>query len=231
MTDPRGHIWSGLLTGLNAGQHLAVDAVVAFVDGELGASAHDRAAEHLTGCASCVAEVTAQRQARSAVRSAAEPAVPSSLLAMLRSIPQTAELARAPDGLAVTGDGIIVSVAPDAPALRSTARLGSTGSLGSTTPLGASGALVAPAGSPRTGTARQGAGTVVSGLVLGALIMVTPGGAPVPAEPAPRAPVPAIPTVDRSAPVVPAVDVSPGQLELHGVGVVDQAATRPVELR
>ena len=231
MTDLRGHIWSDLLTGLNAGQHLAVDAVVAFVDGELGASAHDRAAEHLTGCASCVAEVTAQRQARSAVRSAAEPAVPSSLLAMLRSIPQTAELARAPDGLAVTGDGIIVSVAPDAPALRSTARLGSTGSLGSTTPLGASGALVAPAGSPRTGTARQGAGTVVSGLVLGALIMVTPGGAPVPAEPAPRAPVPAIPTVDRSAPVVPAVDVSPGQLELHGVGVVDQAATRPVELR
>ncbi len=243
MTDLRGHIWSDLLTGLNAGQHLAVDAVVAFVDGELGASAHDRAAEHLTGCASCVAEVTAQRQARSAVRSAAEPAVPSSLLAMLRSIPQTAELARTPDGLAVTGDGIIVSVAPDAPALRSTARLGSTarldstarlgstGSLGSTTPLGASGALVAPAGSPRTGTARQGAGTVVSGLVLGALIMVTPGGAPVPAEPAPRAPVPAIPTVDRSAPVVPAVDVSPGQLELHGVGVVDQAATRPVELR
>jgi len=209
MTDLRGHIWSDLLTGLNAGQHLAVDAVVAFVDGELGASAHDRAAAHLTGCASCAAEVTAQRQARSAVRSAAEPAVPSSLLAMLRSIPQTAELTRAPDGLAVTGDGIIVSVSPKAPA-----HLGHAAHLGQAAHLG--------------GTARQGAGTVVSGLVLGALIMVTPGGTPVPAEPAPRTPAPAIPALDGSRPAIPASDTSPGQLELHGVGVVDQDTTVPV---
>ncbi|HYZ09450.1 MAG TPA: zf-HC2 domain-containing protein [Pseudonocardiaceae bacterium] len=208
MTDLRGHLWSDLLTGLNAGQHLTVDAVVAFVDGELGVSARERAAAHLTSCPSCFAEVAAQRQARSAVRSAAEPAVPSSLLAMLRSIPQTAEYAGAPDGLAVTSDGTLVSVSPNTPA-----HLGSAAHLS---------AHAGNAAFSRTGTARQGAGTVLSGLVLGALIMVTPGGAPVPTEPAPRAPAPVIPVVDGA---VPAVHASSSQLELHGVGVSDQAAT------
>ncbi len=243
MIDLRGRIWSDLLTGLNAGQHLAVDAVVAFVDGELGASAHERAAMHVTGCASCAAEVTAQRQARSAVRTAAEPAAPSSLLAMLRSIPQTAELvARVPDAVAVTGDGVIVSMSPNVPTpLGSTAPLGSAAPLGSTAPLGTSTPRGATAGGPRPGTARQGAGTVMSGLVLGALIMVTPAGTPVPLEPTPGTPVPTIPAVDGSAPaispvdgLVPAVptgDLSPVQLELSGASVFDQATTGPGGLR
>lgn len=85
------HGWSGLLAGLNADQHLAVDAVVAFVDGELGPGAHDRAAEHLAHCPSCATEVAAQRQVRSAVRAAPEPTLPSGLLAALCSIPQTAQ--------------------------------------------------------------------------------------------------------------------------------------------
>ncbi len=163
MTDLRGRTFSDLVAGLNAGQHLAVDAVVAFVDGELGAGARDRAAGHLTACQTCTAEVAAQRQARSVVRSAGYPRVPANLLAALRDIPQTADLPPTPDGLAVTDDGTVVAVAdpgraPIAP-------------LGTAAPLGAG---------PRWGTGssilgrrigRTGAGVVVSGLVLGALIM------------------------------------------------------------
>lgn len=96
MTDLRGHGFSDLVAGLNAGQHLAVDAVVAFVDGELGLAARDRAAAHLTGCPSCAADVAAQCQARSVVRSARCPSAPATLLAALRDIPHTAHLPDAP---------------------------------------------------------------------------------------------------------------------------------------
>ncbi len=99
MTELRPNRWSGLLAGMNAGQHLAVDAVVAFVDGELGPGPYDRAAEHLAQCPSCATEVAAQRQVRSAVRAAPEPSLPSGLLAALCSIPQTAEI-RPLDGFA-----------------------------------------------------------------------------------------------------------------------------------
>jgi anti-sigma factor RsiW len=111
MTDLRGRSFSDLVAGLNAGQHLAVDAVVAFVDGELGPVAHDRAAAHLTMCPSCAAEVAAQHQARSVVRSAQCPPVPADLLAALREIPQTADLPNVPAGLAVTAEGTIVEFA------------------------------------------------------------------------------------------------------------------------
>lgn len=112
MTDLRGRTFSDLVAGLNAGQHLAVDALVAFVDGELAPGARDRAAAHLTGCASCAAEIAAQRQARSVVRSAQCPPAPPDLLAALRDIPHTADLPEAPAGLAVTADGIVVHL-PD----------------------------------------------------------------------------------------------------------------------
>jgi anti-sigma factor RsiW len=111
MTDPRGRSFSDLIAGLNAGQHLAVDAVVAFVDGELGAVARDRAAQHLIACQSCAAEVAGQRLARSVVRSAQCPQAPAELLAALRDIPHTADLPGTPDGLAVTADGTVVEVA------------------------------------------------------------------------------------------------------------------------
>ncbi|MGH3823956.1 MAG: anti-sigma factor family protein [Pseudonocardiaceae bacterium] len=114
MTELRGHPFSDLLAGLNAGQHLAVDAVVAFADGELAPAAHDRAAAHLTGCRSCAAEIAAQRQARSVVRSAQCPPVPADLLAALRDIPRTADLPDPPAGLAVAMDGTLLEVAdPD----------------------------------------------------------------------------------------------------------------------
>ncbi|MEU7528844.1 zf-HC2 domain-containing protein [Saccharothrix sp. NPDC042600] len=155
MTDLRG--W-----GLPE-QHLLPDAVVAFVDGELSASAHSRAAAHLARCPFCAAEAYSQQQARSAVRAAATPSAPESLLARLGAIPQEVELPSAPDGLAVTEDGQLVAVQrPDRVAF------GSGPVLGSSRPFGTGSRF----GGRR---ARQGAGVVVSGLMLGALALVVPG--------------------------------------------------------
>lgn len=70
-------------------EHLASEAVAAFVDGELRMNAHLRAAQHLSICPDCAAEVDAQRQARHALRAAADhiPQMPSSLLGTLSNIP------------------------------------------------------------------------------------------------------------------------------------------------
>ncbi|MGH3766640.1 MAG: zf-HC2 domain-containing protein [Pseudonocardiaceae bacterium] len=111
MTDLRGSAFTNLVAGLNAGQHLAVDAVVAFVDGELAPAADDRAAAHLMECSSCAAEIAAQRQASSVVRSAHCPPAPADLLAALLDIPQTADLPDIAPGLAVTAEGTVVEVA------------------------------------------------------------------------------------------------------------------------
>ena len=88
--------------------HLSLDAIVAYVDDELSAGAHARAEEHLAGCAECAAEVVAQRQARSALRTADVPRLPSSLLRTLQAIPADAELPPPPPGLSVTPDGQFV---------------------------------------------------------------------------------------------------------------------------
>ncbi|MFB9907345.1 hypothetical protein [Allokutzneria oryzae] len=161
---------SDLRAWARAGQHLNPDALVAFVDGELSALAHDRASAHLAGCACCAAEAAAQRQARAAVRSASMPGLPSGLLDSLRSIPQQVELPQGPDELAVTPDGQLVAVlrpgrvgAAEAPA-----GLGSSPMMGSSPMLGQGSSVL---GRRRS---RQGTGVVVSGLVLGVLALVSP---------------------------------------------------------
>jgi anti-sigma factor RsiW len=205
MTDLRGRTFSDLVAGLNAGQHLAVDAVVAFVDGELKASARDRAAEHLTTCQACAAEVAEQRQARSAVRSAQVPRVPAGLLAALCDIPHTADLPSAPDGLSVTAQGTVVAFAD--PSSAPSAPLGATPPLGASARWGTGPAVLGR----RIG--RSGAGAVVSGLMLGVLVMtvlenpLVPGTGLDPETPAPTstepAMTPAAPTVEPvAAPVV-----------------------------
>jgi anti-sigma factor RsiW len=68
-------------------EHLSIEAIAAFVDGELRMSAHLRAAHHLTLCPECATEVEAQRQARAALRDSCPIVVPSSLLGMLSQIP------------------------------------------------------------------------------------------------------------------------------------------------
>jgi hypothetical protein len=95
--------------------HLALDAVVAFVDDELPPGPAHRAAAHVDRCLSCAAEVAAQRQARRRIRTAECPAVPSALLSALRSIPDAASLPAAPAGLSVAPDGSLVVPVDGAP--------------------------------------------------------------------------------------------------------------------
>ena len=71
-------------------EHLSIEAVAAFVDGELRMTAHLRAAHHLSLCQQCAAEVEAQRQARAALRDSGSIVVPTSLLGMLSQIPHDA---------------------------------------------------------------------------------------------------------------------------------------------
>ncbi|WP_037316267.1 anti-sigma factor family protein [Amycolatopsis orientalis] len=180
MTAPRG--W-----GLPE-SHLLPDAIVAFVDGELSLGAQDRASAHIARCQSCAAEVAAQRQAVNAVKQAGAPSMSAGFLASLCSIPQNTELPSAPDNLAMTADGQLVAIQrPDRVAgLRDTGVLGGTAPLGSTAPLGQSPNVL---GGGRFGLVRrkyaQGAGVVVSGLVLSALALVATSGDGVEDQPSP----------------------------------------------
>jgi anti-sigma factor RsiW len=159
-------------------QHLMPDAVVAFVDGELSALAHDRAAEHISKCPFCATETRTQRQARSAVRDAGDPGTPASLLAALRAIPIDTELPGGPDNLAVGPDGQLVAIQRP----ERVAGLGGSPMMGSSRPLGSG--LGAGLGNgatvlrhhrrPSGRRAVQGAGVVIGGLVLGALVVVGP---------------------------------------------------------
>ncbi|MCR5980035.1 hypothetical protein GDN83_20210 [Gordonia jinghuaiqii] len=68
-------------------EHLAPEAVAAFVDGELGMSAHARASHHLALCPECVAAVDAQTLARTRLRESGCVSIPASLLGQLSQIP------------------------------------------------------------------------------------------------------------------------------------------------
>lgn len=71
-----------------ATEHLAPEAVAAYVDGELTVNAHLRAGSHLELCGECRNAVDAQLAARSMLRSSSGPlAVPPSLLGTLSAIP------------------------------------------------------------------------------------------------------------------------------------------------
>lgn len=110
MTELRARHVARPAWGGNGGSHLALDAIVAYVDEELTPGARRRALEHLARCTDCAAEVVAQTQARWLLRAAAAPSLPSSLLSSLRAIPQETELPEPPAGLAVGPDGELVSV-------------------------------------------------------------------------------------------------------------------------
>lgn len=145
--------------GWSLPEHLALDALVAFVDGELSPSAYDRASAHLARCSACSTEAAAQRQARSAVRGAGSPQVPAGLLRALESIPEETGLPGQPDELAVTEDGQLVTAERRDRSTKATATAGAREEAPDTR-----------ADSSSTGRrARQGAGIMVSGLVLGAL--------------------------------------------------------------
>lgn len=67
--------------------HLTLDAVVAYADGEMPMVSYQRAAAHVARCPQCDAEVRAQVVARNWLRSAQAPSMPSGLLNTLRAIP------------------------------------------------------------------------------------------------------------------------------------------------
>ncbi|MEU3275158.1 hypothetical protein ABZ639_30275 [Saccharomonospora sp. NPDC006951] len=169
MTDNRG--W-----GLPE-SHLLPDAVVAFVDNELSLGAHERAAVHVARCPGCAADVTAQRQARAAVQCAQAPSMSAGFLASLRSIPEHTDVSTTPDNLAITQDGQLVAIQrPERVAgLRSDLDTSTANPLGSSAPLGNSPNVLgngARLGGGARKRAAQGAGVVVSGLVLSALALV-----------------------------------------------------------
>jgi len=78
-------------------EHLSIEAVAAYVDGELRMNAYLRAAHHLSLCPDCAAEIEAQKQAREALRDSLPIDMPSSLLGLLSQIPH-APLASPDDG-------------------------------------------------------------------------------------------------------------------------------------
>ncbi|WP_111765497.1 anti-sigma factor family protein [Nakamurella deserti] len=81
--------------------HLNLDTVVAYVDGELSLVAFQRAAAHVTSCPQCAAEVDVQASARDFLRSASSPSMPSSLSAALCSIPVALPAAGRAPGIGV----------------------------------------------------------------------------------------------------------------------------------
>ncbi|MFQ6392036.1 hypothetical protein ACLMAJ_01135 [Nocardia sp. KC 131] len=76
-------------------EHLASEAIAAYVDGELRMNAYLRAAQHLALCPECAAEVDAQQQARIALRKAGQVSIPTGLHDSLTRIP----LAELPGGM------------------------------------------------------------------------------------------------------------------------------------
>ncbi|GAA4740024.1 hypothetical protein GCM10023328_21390 [Modestobacter marinus] len=124
--------------------HLAQEAIAALVDGELSGGAANRAARHLAGCVQCRMAVTAQREAKDALRRGVDVAVPGDLLSRLQAIPFTAagpggglgSLSAGAEGLTATGAGgswaIPLAPAEDAPRADGNARWlrrGMTGAL------------------------------------------------------------------------------------------------------
>ena len=114
MVDP-GHVFRRVLSWLPANfvsvddsalaappqfsstDHLSVEAVAAYVDGELPMKAHMRAASHREQCGQCAAEVAAQGQAREALRDSCPVTMPSTLMGLLSQIPESAPPAPAPE--------------------------------------------------------------------------------------------------------------------------------------
>ena len=140
--------------------HLSLDVVVAYADGEMSMTAYQRVAAHLVRCGPCAADVAEQTAASQYLRGAQVPCMPNSLFQALTSIPVAAPLA-GPDGASPSGQ------------------------------------LPGPIGRGRR--LRLGAGALVAGIAVGAVMVTAAGDSP--AEPVgPRGP-------DRSAVSDPSVPV------------------------
>jgi anti-sigma factor RsiW len=130
------------MTGL-FDDHLSLDAVVAYADGEMSMTAYQRAAAHLVRCGPCAADVAEQTAASQYLRGAQVPTMPNSLFQALTSIPVAAPARSASH---------------------------SNPGEGSSVPL------------PRGRRLRLGAGALVAGIAVGAVMVTAAGDSP--AEPA-----------------------------------------------
>lgn len=130
-------------------EHLTLDVVVAYADGEMGLTAFQRAAAHVMQCASCAADVAEQTAASQYLRQATLPRMPGSLFDTLKSIP-----------VALPGPGPVPGVLVDS----------------------ASGRTMRTADSSGHGRGRRfrlGAGALVAGLAVGAVVVAASGDATV----------------------------------------------------
>lgn len=72
--------------------HLSTEAMSAYVDGELGALAHERAAIHIRSCFECANAVVIQRQAKaSLMEDFGDCDIPTNLMSRLGQIPFAAD--------------------------------------------------------------------------------------------------------------------------------------------
>lgn len=107
--------------------HLGLDAIVAFTDGEMGLLGYQRAAAHLARCPMCAAEVAEQTTARELLRSADSPRMPGSLFDQLRSIPVAVPAAPTVPGLRIDqqpGQAVMLDGVARAPQQRRRFRMG-----------------------------------------------------------------------------------------------------------
>ncbi|SDP42616.1 hypothetical protein SAMN04515671_4176 [Nakamurella panacisegetis] len=170
-------------------EHLTLDVVVAYADGEMSLTAFQRAAAHVMRCASCAADVAEQTAASQYLRQATLPRMPGSLFDTLKSIP-----------VASPRPGPVPGVLVDS----------------------ASGRTMRAADSALPGRGRRfrlGAGALVAGLAVGALVVAASGDAPV-----------APPTPSRSDPTVVSRSSGPGHPSAASV-VVQPAVARTAATR
>jgi len=128
--------------------HLSLDAIVAFADGEMSLTPYQRAAAHISRCAACAAEVGEQTAASQYLRQAHAPVMPGSLFDALNSIP-----------VALPQAGPVPGVVVDSVSGRAL----STGS----------------SVSGRGRRFRLGAGALMAGLAVGAVVVAAGGEQPV----------------------------------------------------
>jgi anti-sigma factor RsiW len=129
--------------------HLSLDVVVAYADGEMSMTAYQRAAAHVMKCPSCAADVAEQTAASQYLRQAQVPTMPGSLFDALKSIP-----------IAVPQAGPVPGVMVDS----------------------ASGRTVRTPDNQTQGRGRRfrlGAGALVAGLAVGAVVVVSASEHPV----------------------------------------------------
>ena len=146
--------------------HLSLDAVVAYADGEMSLTAYQRAAAHVVKCAECAADVAEQTAASQYLRQARMPTMPGSLFDALKSIPVAVPQAGPVPGVmvdSVLGRSVRTSDNPDSHS--------------------------------RGRRFRLGAGALVAGLAVGAVVVVSAAEHPV--EPASRTVQPDAPAVSR----------------------------------